>query len=112
MKLISGVMLLCSVLLFSGCSEKKVTEDEMLASLRAAGYVVIKEGKIHHSLEGAQQAFWLNVDGKRISAYEFSTTAKANLKVRTFQNGLNIGFWAFEYVDRLTAEKIEQAFNK
>jgi len=112
MKLISVVLLLWPVVLITGCSEKMVTEDELLSSLRAAGYIVVKEGKIHHSLEGAQQAFWLNIDGNRISAYRFDTIARAKLKAKTFQSGLNVGFWAFEYVDRLTAGKIEKTLLK
>lgn len=109
MKLITVLLLLCSVVVFTRCSEKAISEDELIASLKAVGCTVLKEGKIHHSLEGAQRALWLNIDGKRISAYQFSTTAKAKLKVRTFRNGLNIGFWVFEYVDRRTAQKIERA---
>jgi hypothetical protein len=109
MKLIPVLMLLCSVVVFSRCSEEKISEDELLASLKTVGCTVIKEGRIHPSLEGALRALWLNIDGKRISAYQFSTTAKAKLKVRTFQNGLQIGFWVFEYVDGRTAEKIKRA---
>jgi hypothetical protein len=111
MKLRTVIMLLSSVLMFSGCSEKNITDDELIASLKAAGYTVVKEAKIHHSLEGAQKAFWINIDGKRISAYQFDTVARAKLMGRTFKNGLYNGFWAFEFVDELTAEKIQKALN-
>lgn len=109
MKFVPGVLFVCAVLMFSGCSQKKVSADELLASLRNTGCTVKKEGKIHASLEGAMEAFWLNIDGKRISAYQFSTVPKAELKKKSFQDGFSIGYWAFEFVDANTAEKIERA---
>jgi hypothetical protein len=92
-----------------GCGTQKLSVEDIVSRLNSNGYTVSQEGRIHNSLEGAQSAFWLNIDGKRISAYQYSTVDKARLKYRSFQNGLCVGYWAFEFVDEKTAEKIKSA---
>lgn len=109
MKLIPVCVVFFSLALHSGCSRKEVSAEELIAALEATGCNVVKEAKIHHSLEGALQAFWLRIDGRRVSAYQVSTTARANLKVRTFTDGLFIGCWVFEYVDSQTEGKLRRA---
>lgn len=95
-----------------GCSQEKVSPEELISSLQSAGYEASREKSIHHSIEDVEVAFWLNLDGNRVSAYRFDTVEKAKLKKKTFRNGLNIGYWAFEYVDPATAEKLEKVLNK
>lgn len=109
MRLIPLCVLFISALLITGCGQKKLSEEELLAALQSEGYTVVKEGRIHPSLEGALLAFWINIDGSRVAAYQYSTTAKAKLKLRTFQNPLCVGYWAFEFVDARTQEKIKKA---
>ena len=104
------LFLFLSVLVF-GCIQKKLSSEELMSALKSAGYNVLKEGKIHHSLEGAQRAYWLKIDESRIAAYQYSTLSEARLKARSFRDGLCVGFWAFEFVDPQTAEKIKKALD-
>jgi len=98
-----------SVFLLTGCTQKRFEPDELVSAIKASGCTVEKEGRIHHSLEGAQAAFWMNVDGKRVAAYQYSTVSKAKLRAVTFQSGFFAGYWAFEFADEATAEKIKKA---
>jgi hypothetical protein len=98
--------------LIAGCGHEKLTGDQIVAKIGAAGYAVEREARIHNTLEGAQDAFWISIDGTRISAYQFSTAAKAQLKARSFQDGVCHGYWAFEFVDTRTAEKLKKALAK
>ena len=102
------LFLFLSLIVF-GCAQKMLSEDELLSTLRSAGYSVEKEGKIHHSLEGAQKALWIKIDGTRVAAYQYSTVAKAKLRAKTFQGGIGSGYWVFEFADTQTAEKIKRA---
>lgn len=109
MRKVSFYLFLILSLVAFGCSQKMLTEEEMMNTLKAAGYSVEKEGKIHHSLEGARKALWLKIDGTRVAAYQYSTVAKAKLRAKTFQGGIYAGYWAFEFADVPTAEKIRKA---
>ena len=112
MKLKPFSIILFSLLILSGCSQEKVSPEDLISSLRSAGYEASREKNIHHSIEDAEVAFWINLDGNRVSAYCFDTVEKANLKERTFRDGLSIGYWAFEYVDPASSEKLQKALNK
>ena len=98
-------------ILFS-CSQPKLSPEELLSSLQSAGYKASKEKTIHHSIEGAEVAFWINIDGNMVSAFCFDTVEKAKLKRIKFKNGLSFGYWAFEYVDPITREKLTKALKK
>ena len=102
------LFLFLSLVVF-GCSQKMLTGEEMMNALKAAGYSVEKEGRIHHSLEGARKALWLKIDGTRVAAYQYGTVAKAKLRAKTFRGGIYAGYWAFEFADAPTAEKIQKA---
>jgi recombinational DNA repair protein RecR len=106
------VVTLISLCFLFGCSQEKVSPEDLINSLQAAGYSASREKNIHHSLEDAEIAFWINLDGNRVSAYCFDTVEKAKLKARTFRDGLNIGYWAFEYVDPASLEKLKKVLEK
>lgn len=109
MRKVSFYLLLFLSLVAFGCSQRMLNEEEMIDALKSAGYSVEKEGKIHHSLEGARKAMWLKIDGTRVAAYQYSTVSKAKLRAKTFQGGIYAGYWAFEFTDVPTAEKIQKA---
>ena len=109
MQKITFYLFLFLSLVIVGCVQKKLSSEELIAAFIAAGYRVEKEGRIHHSLEGAQKAMWIKIDDTRIAAYQYSTIAKTKLRAKTFRGGTNAGFWAFEFADAQTAEKIKKA---
>ena len=109
MRSVSFCLFLFISLAVFGCSQKMLNEEEMMNTLKAAGYSVEKEGRIHHSLEGARKALWLKIDGTRVAAYQYGTVAKAKLRAKTFRGGIYAGYWAFEFADAPTAEKIQKA---
>lgn len=100
------------LMVIAGCIEKRFEPDELINAIKASGCSIEKEGRIHHSLEGAQAAFWMNVDGKRVAAYQYSTVSKAKLRAKTFQSGFYAGYWAFEFADEATAQKIQRALKQ
>jgi recombinational DNA repair protein RecR len=104
--------MLFSLFVLIGCSQKKLSPEELISSLQSAGYKATMEKSIHHSIEGAEIAFWVNIDGNMVSAFCFDTVEKAKLKKLKFKNGLNFGYWAFEYVDPITREKLTKALKK
>ena len=106
------IAIFLSLFVMFGCSQEKVSPEDLINSLQAAGYSASREKNIHHSLEDAEIAFWINLDGNRVSAYCFDTVEKAKLKARTFRDGLNIGYWAFEYVDPASLEKLKKVLEK
>ena len=109
MRKVSFCLFLFLSVLILGCIQKKLSSEELMSALKSAGYSVEKEGRIHHSLEGAQKALWIKIDGTRVAAYQYSTVAKAKLRAKTFRGGIVAGYWAFEFSDARTADKIKRA---
>ena len=109
MRLTSLFVVTLFMLLITGCIQKMLEPDELISAIKVSGCTIEKEGRIHHSLEGALAAFWINVDGKRVAAYQFGTESKAKLRATIFQSGFYVGYWAFEFADDKTAEKIKKA---
>lgn len=101
-----------AVFLLLGCGQKEMTPEEMMSALRSAGHRVEKEADIHPSIQGALEGFWISVDGSRVAAFRYGTVAKAKLKGKSLRNGINVGFWAFEHADDITAEKIKKALKQ
>jgi hypothetical protein len=98
------VVALCIV----GCAKQvEITGDQLIATLKSNGSNVTKEVQIHPSIQGAIEGFWLNIDGNRVTAFRFNTYGQANMKAKSYAQGLAVGAWAFEHVDPQSAEKLK-----
>jgi hypothetical protein len=70
----------------------------MVGILQRAGLAVTKGDSIMSSVAGAEISFWILLDGKRVAAYRFDSLEKAREKAEGFENGVTLGYWAFEYM--------------
>ena len=92
-----------------GCGKRKLSPQELMSSLKSAGYNVTKGGGIQTSVENSEVSFWLTIDGKEIAVYRFSSVEIAKDKSFGFKDGMNVGYWAFKGLDTDTENKIIEA---
>lgn len=104
------IVLMCCLIFMTGCRDRIVGLDEIISSLQSSGYDARKGPKIHHSIVGAQLGYWIKIDGVQVSAFQFGSREKAQLKAKMLRNGFYANYWVFEFTDPRTQEKIQQAF--
>jgi hypothetical protein len=99
MKKILGLVVVFSMMVvLIGCGQKKLSPNEMMDAIRNAGGTVEKGSSILASLQGAELAFWMKVEGLEIACMRFDSVDKAKDKAEGYKNGISFGYWAFEYV--------------
>ena len=112
MKQLFYLIILLVVVLFVVVSTRgpgKRSPRELLLTIASAGYEVTKGESIKTPMEGAEFAFWMEIDGHRIAAYRFGSMERASEMADSLPQGFAAGYWAFEHVDQETQRKIAGA---
>ena len=87
----------------------KRSPRKLLLTIASTGFEVEKGEAITQAIEGAEFAFWIEIDGDRVAAYRFGSTDRAKDVADAFQKGFAAGYWAFDHVDSQTRAKLATA---
>ncbi len=113
-RLLYLIVFLVIVLFFvqSTRGPRKRSPRELLLAIASAGYEVTKGERITDAPQGAEFAFWIEIDGDRVAAYRFDSLERATEMAGAFQQGFDVGYWAFERVGPETRAKIAAALRE
>jgi predicted RNA-binding Zn-ribbon protein involved in translation (DUF1610 family) len=100
---VGGAIVCVAVLVWlCGCAKSRyhVGATELIEDLNRGGLEAKKGEQILTFAQNSELAFWITFrDYGKISAYRFASEAVAKEKAEMLDGGLNVGCWAFGYVD-------------
>jgi len=109
MKKVKFIGVIIITLLFVGCSQSKLTPEELMQKIEKSGHQVKKDGIIVSMAQNSEVQFWLLIDEDRVAAYCFETPEMAKNKAQGFEAGYSNGCWAFDHIESETVAILEKA---